>query len=144
MQVFGEGAPLRRAWSAIEALSTLVWLVPIVYGVLRWFSVIGGSNVFTVVLIFIGCVGLSLSIMSKRRKKRPRYGDPRKQTPTKSHPAKLSGGAPLGSFVIGGPGQTVEDAVIENSYSNSPDGFGGIYGDVKNSRMSGNVHEPGS
>ncbi len=49
---------------------------------------------------------------------------------------------PKGSFVIGGPGQTVENSVIEHSYSNNPDGFGGIYGDVKDSRMSGNVHDP--
>lgn len=85
---------LRRAWSAIEAVGTVVWLAPIVYGVLRWFSVIGGSNLLTVVLIAIGLIGLFWSLMGKRRKKRQRYGDPRKQQAAENLAAISSSGMP--------------------------------------------------
>jgi hypothetical protein len=49
---------------------------------------------------------------------------------------------PRGSFVIGGPGATVRNSRISGSYSNSPSGFGGIYGEtVENSTISGSVHD---
>lgn len=51
--------------------------------------------------------------------------------------------SPGPSFVIGGPGAKVGRASIKDSYSNSPGGFGGIYGDdIEGAEMEGNIHDP--
>ncbi len=49
---------------------------------------------------------------------------------------------PGGSFVIGGPGVKVGRASITDSYSNHPEGFGGIYGDeIEDAKMERNTHD---
>jgi hypothetical protein len=84
---------LRRAWASIEAIGTVVWLAPILYGLLKEAAVIGGPDIISIALIVIGVAGLSLSLMSKRGKKEKPFtptAEPRKPGGVLNHPGAES------------------------------------------------------